>query len=179
MRKNTKAQVSGGVAGGSEEGSVMELERSSDVVPAERVGQPGNGEEPARAVKPFGIAKRVVWEAYRHVKANRGAAGIDGKSMEMFEANLKDNLYRVWNRMSSGSYMPPAIRLVEIPKKTVAKIVRVKITRHQCKCRCDSRKRRRRLQGLCESAARAGRDRYRAGGGCGITPEGCGAEPSP
>jgi retron-type reverse transcriptase len=143
------------------------------------------------------LAKRVVWEAYRHVKANRGAAGIDGKSMEMFEANLKDNLYRVWNRMSSGSYMPPAIRLVEIPKKTggvrvlgiatiedriaqtVAKIVRVKITRHQCKCRCDSRKRRRRLQGLCESAARAGRDRYRDGGGCGITPEGCGAEPSP
>ena len=60
----------------------------------------------------------MVWEAYRHVKANRGAAGIDGESIEMFEANLKDNLYRVWNRMSSGSYMPPAIRLVEIPKKT-------------------------------------------------------------
>jgi RNA-directed DNA polymerase len=96
----------------------MELERSSDVVPTEPTGQPGNGEEPARAVKPFGIAKRVVWEAYRHVKANRGAAGIDGESIEMFEANLKDNLYRLWNRMSSGSYMPPAIRLVEIPKKT-------------------------------------------------------------
>ena len=112
MRKNTEAQVSGGVAGGSDEGPVMGLERSSDVVPTESVGQPGDGEEPARAVKPFGIAKRVVWEAYRHVKANRGAAGIDGESMEMFEANLKDNLYRVWNRMSSGSYMPPAIRLV-------------------------------------------------------------------
>jgi len=96
----------------------MGLERSSDVVRTESVGQPGNGEELARAVKPFGIAKRVVWEAYRHVKANRGAAGIDGESIEMFEANLKDNLYRVWNRMSSGSYMPPAIRLVEIPKKT-------------------------------------------------------------
>src|ERR1700733_9089568 len=118
MRKNTEAQVSGGVAGGSEEGSVMGLERSGEVVRTESVGQPGNGEEPARAVKPFGIAKRVVWEAYRHVKANRGAAGIDGESIEMFEANLKSNLYRVWNRMSSGSYMPPAIRLVEIPKKT-------------------------------------------------------------
>src|ERR1700730_14679930 len=57
-------------------------------------------------------------QLHRHVKANRGAAGIDGESIEMFEANLKDNLYRVWNRMSSGSYMPPAIRLVEIPKKT-------------------------------------------------------------
>jgi RNA-directed DNA polymerase len=118
MRKNTEAQVSGGVAGGSEEGAVMGLERSSGVVPTASVGQPGDGEESARAVKPFGIAKRVVWEAYRHVKANRGAAGIDGESIEMFEANLKDNLYRVWNRMSSGSYMPPAIRLVEIPKKT-------------------------------------------------------------
>src|SRR5258707_1833988 len=118
MRKNTEAQVGGGVAGGSEEGPVMGLERSGDVVPTENVGQPGNGEEPARAVKPFGIAKRVVWEAYRHVRANQGAAGIDGESVEMFEANLKDNLYRVWNRMSSGSYMPPAIRLVEIPKKT-------------------------------------------------------------
>ena len=108
MRKNTEAQVSGGVADGSVEGSVMGLERSSDVVRTESVGQPGNGEEPTRAVKPYGIAKRVVWEAYRHVKANRGAAGIDGESMEMFEANLKDNLYRVWNRMSSGSYIPPA-----------------------------------------------------------------------
>src|ERR1039458_5541678 len=118
MRRNTEAQVSGGVAGGSVEGSVMGLERSGDVVRTESVGQPGNGEEPAKAVKPFGIAKRVVWEAYRHVKANRGAAGIDGESIEMFEANLKDNLYRVWNRMSSGSYLPPAIRLVEIPKKS-------------------------------------------------------------
>jgi RNA-directed DNA polymerase len=56
-------------------------------------------------------------EAYEHVKANRGAAGIDDESIEMFEANRKGNLYRVWNRMSSGSYFPPAVRLVEIPKK--------------------------------------------------------------
>lgn len=96
----------------------MGLERSSDVVRIAGAGQPGDGEELVRAVKPFGIAKRVVWEAWRHVKANQGAAGIDGESIEMFEANLKDNLYRLWNRMSSGSYMPPAIRLVEIPKKT-------------------------------------------------------------
>lgn len=96
----------------------MGLERSSDVVLVELASQPGNGEEPARSIKPFGIAKRVVWEAYRQVKANRGAAGIDGETLEMFEANLKDNLYRVWNRMSSGSYIPPAIRLVEIPKKS-------------------------------------------------------------
>jgi hypothetical protein len=68
----------------------MGLERSGDVVPTETVGQPGNGEELARAVKPFGIAKRVVWEAYRQVKANRGAAGIEGERIEMFEANLRD-----------------------------------------------------------------------------------------
>jgi ABC-2 type transport system ATP-binding protein len=67
----------------------MGLERSSDVVLTESVGQPGGGEEPARSVKPFGIAKRVVWEAYRHVKANRGAAGIDGESMEMIEATAR------------------------------------------------------------------------------------------
>jgi RNA-directed DNA polymerase len=117
MRKNTDAPLSGGAAGGSEEGSVMGLERSSGVVPTGRVSQPGNGEELARPVKPFGITKRVVWDAYQHVKANQGAEGIDRQTIEMFEANLKDNLYRIWNRMCSGSYFPPAVRLVEIPKK--------------------------------------------------------------
>jgi group II intron reverse transcriptase/maturase len=117
MRRNTEAQVSGGVAGGSEEGSAMGLERSGGVVLTENACQPGNREEHARSIKPFGIAKRVVWEAYRHVKANQGAAGIDGESIGMYEANLKDNLYRLWNRMSSGSYLPPAVRVVEIPKK--------------------------------------------------------------
>ena len=95
----------------------MELERGSSVVPTENAGQPGSGEEPVRTVKPFGIPKRGVLEAYKQVKSNRGAAGIDDQSIQMFEANLKDNLYRVWNRMSSGSYFPPAVRLVEIPKK--------------------------------------------------------------
>jgi group II intron reverse transcriptase/maturase len=117
MRKNTDAQVSGGAAGSSVEGSVTELERGSSVVPTESAGQPGNREEPARTVKPFGIPKRGVLEAYKRVKSNRGAAGIDDQSIQMFEANLKDNLYRVWNRMSSGSYFPPAVKLVEIPKK--------------------------------------------------------------
>lgn len=55
-------------------------------------------------------------EAWRHVRANRGVAGIDDESIEMFEANLKDNLYRIWNRMSSGTYFPPAVKRVEIPK---------------------------------------------------------------
>ena len=66
--------------------------------------------------KPYNIPKRLVWKAYQRVKANRGAAGVDGESVAMFEQDLKGQLYKVWNRMSSGSYLPPPVRLVEIPK---------------------------------------------------------------
>ena len=66
--------------------------------------------------KSFEISKREVWEAWEKVKANKGAPGVDGCSIADFEADLKNNLYRVWNRMSSGSYFPPPVRAVEIPK---------------------------------------------------------------
>lgn len=66
--------------------------------------------------KPFAISKRAVWEAYKWVKANRGAAGVDGQTIEEFEQDLTGNLYKLWNRLASGSYMPPAVRRVEIPK---------------------------------------------------------------
>ena len=66
--------------------------------------------------KPYNIPKQLVWEAFQRVKANRGAAGVDGESLAAFEKDLKGNLYKVWNRMSSGSYFPPPVRLVEIPK---------------------------------------------------------------
>jgi RNA-directed DNA polymerase len=66
--------------------------------------------------KPFEISKREVWRAYQSVKANRGAAGVDRQSIEAFEKDLKGNLYKIWNRMSSGTYFPPPVRLVEIPK---------------------------------------------------------------
>jgi len=66
--------------------------------------------------KPFDISKQEVWEAYERVKANKGAPGVDGCSIEDFEKDLKNNLYKIWNRMSSGSYFPPAVRAVEIPK---------------------------------------------------------------
>jgi hypothetical protein len=66
--------------------------------------------------KPFEISKVEVWEAYRKVKAKKGAAGVDGQTIEDFETDLKNNLYRIWNRMSSGSYFPPAVKAVEIPK---------------------------------------------------------------
>jgi group II intron reverse transcriptase/maturase len=66
--------------------------------------------------KPFCIPKRAVWEAYQRVRANHGAAGVDGQTIEEFEEDLKDNLYKLWNRMSSGSYIAPPVRRVEIPK---------------------------------------------------------------
>jgi RNA-directed DNA polymerase len=67
--------------------------------------------------KPFDIDKRMVWEAYRKVAANKGAAGVDGQSITEFEEDLKGNLYKLWNRLSSGTYFPPPVRGVEIPKK--------------------------------------------------------------
>ncbi len=66
--------------------------------------------------KSFEIPKRLVWEAYKSVKANKGAAGVDGRSIEDFESDLRNNLYKIWNRMSSGTYFPPPVRAVEIPK---------------------------------------------------------------
>ena len=68
--------------------------------------------------KPFNIEKRQVYEAYKAVKSNGGAAGVDGQTIEQFDADLKSNLYKVWNRMSSGSYFPPPVRAVSIPKKS-------------------------------------------------------------
>ena len=67
-------------------------------------------------VKPFDIPKQQVWEAYRRVASNKGAPGVDKQTLELFEADLRDNLYKIWNRMSSGTYFPPPVRAVEIPK---------------------------------------------------------------
>ena len=66
--------------------------------------------------KSFVISKNTVWKAYQYVKANRGSCGVDGVSLKVFEENLKDNLYKLWNRLSSGSYFPPPVRRVNIPK---------------------------------------------------------------
>lgn len=68
------------------------------------------------STKPFAVAKRAVWEAYQQVKANRGAAGIDEETIAMFGQDLSRNLYKLWNRLSSGSYFPPPVKQVEIPK---------------------------------------------------------------
>src|ERR1700751_2654348 len=91
------------------------MERRGCVMePNSRVNQ--QWEEPMSEAKPFCISKREVWEAYERVKANQGAAGVDEQSIADFEKDRKGNLYKIWNRMSSGSYFPPPVRTVKIPK---------------------------------------------------------------
>lgn len=68
--------------------------------------------------KSFEIPKRLVWNAYKRVKANGGTSGVDEQSLSEFEESLGDHLYRIWNRMSSGSYFPPPVKAVQIPKKS-------------------------------------------------------------
>ena len=66
--------------------------------------------------KPSGISKRAVWEAWEKVRANKGAPGVDEVTIAEFESDLKNNLYKIWNRLSSGTYFPPPVRAVEVPK---------------------------------------------------------------
>jgi RNA-directed DNA polymerase len=73
-------------------------------------------DKPKSKAKPFEISKREVWEAYQKVRANQGAAGVDQVTIEEFETDLQGNLYKIWNRMSSGSYFPPPVKAVPIPK---------------------------------------------------------------
>lgn len=75
-------------------------------------------EEHGSMNKPYGIPKRLVWEAYQQVKSNGGSAGVDQESIEKFETRLGDNLYKLWNRLCSGSYLPPPVKGVPIPKKS-------------------------------------------------------------
>jgi len=84
--------------------------RSTGVAGRSRVSEPKSQD------KPFQISKWKVWEAFERVKANKGAAGVDEQSIAEFEADRDRNLYRIWNRMSSGSYFPPPVKAVEIPK---------------------------------------------------------------
>ena len=108
-------------AGTRKEGGEELRIESAKVRPPE--GKPGNHamelawEEPTDKTKPFRIPEPVVREAFEWVKANKGAAGVDGETLEDFERDLNRNLYKVWNRMSSGCYFPPPVRVVEIPKE--------------------------------------------------------------
>ncbi len=74
-----------------------------------------------QGAKPYDIDKWIVYEAFKKVKANKGSSGIDGIEIQTYESNLKANLYKLWNRMSSGSYFPKPVKLVEIPKDSGSK----------------------------------------------------------
>ena len=115
-RESTEAGHRGGVACSSAEGPVMGLERRRDTV--QLYGMVNQAwEEPLDKAKPFGITKRQVWEAYKRVRANQGAAGVDGQSIAEFERELAHNLDKLWNRLASGSYFPPPVKRVEIRKR--------------------------------------------------------------
>jgi len=85
--------------------------------PVERKDQPRKWEEFLKTTKPFEISKHDVVRAWEMVKANKGASGVDGETIEQFESDLKGSLYKLWSRMSSGSCFPPAVKTVAIPKK--------------------------------------------------------------
>ena len=89
--------------------------------PVVGVCQPVKWEEQVTTTKPFRISKRALWMAYKKVKANKGAAGVDAETIAQFDQHLKRNLYKVWDRMSSGSYLPPPVKQIEIPKKSGGK----------------------------------------------------------
>ena len=77
-----------------------------------------DGRSSLKKAKPFAISQKVVVEAWKHVKENQGAAGVDKESIADFEKNLRSNLYKIWNRMSSGSYVPSPVKAIAIPKKS-------------------------------------------------------------
>jgi retron-type reverse transcriptase len=97
----------------------MELERRGRADQGQPEANPA-GKEPKGGPKPkcksFEIPKRLVYEAWEKVRANKGAPGVDAVSIAEFEADERNNLYKLWNRMSSGSYSPGPVRAVEIPK---------------------------------------------------------------
>ena len=96
----------------------MEMERRGSIRRSCVLTQLRKQEDVLTKTKPFIIDKRRVLQAYRLVKANRGAAGVDQESIKDFEEDLKNNLYKIWNRLSSGSYFPPPVKAVSIPKKS-------------------------------------------------------------
>jgi RNA-directed DNA polymerase len=107
------------VARSSEEAFVMNVERRGSVKLSEGLFQLNVLQEETKLqTKSFIINRWQVYEAYRRVKANAGSAGIDKQSLADFEVNLKDNLYTLWNRKSSGSYFPSPVKAVAIPKKS-------------------------------------------------------------
>jgi RNA-directed DNA polymerase len=106
-----------GLSHSSEEASVMGVERRAEVTQLRLpLTTPKGGRDSGAETKSIPITKQMIWKAYKKVRSNKGAAGIDEETIEMYEERLEDNLYILWNRMSSGSYFPPSVLEVEISK---------------------------------------------------------------
>jgi RNA-directed DNA polymerase len=118
VRPNTDVVFDGGLSRSSVESSVMEVERRAEVVQLElHVATSGDrGMTSITPTKGIPITKEMVYAAYKKVKSNKGASGIDKESLEDFDAKRSKNLYKIWNRMTSGSYFPMGVREVSIPK---------------------------------------------------------------
>lgn len=114
--ESTDAENRGGATRSSGEAFVMKVDRRGSIDQLELKKTTGNRRIGLKQAKSFCITKRQICEAYKQVKANKGAAGVDRQTIEAFEMELENNLYKLWNRMSSGSYFPTAVMRVEIPK---------------------------------------------------------------
>ena len=116
--ESTDAWHGGGTSRSSEEVAVMAVERRGSIVgPCRGEKLTSSGGIETDKAKPFSISRQSVYAAYKKVSSNKGSGGVDGISMEAFERDYKNHLYKLWNRMSSGSYIPPPVRLKEITKK--------------------------------------------------------------
>jgi group II intron reverse transcriptase/maturase len=117
VRPNTDDLYETGLSHSSEEAPVMGVERRAEVTQLRlSLTTPKGGRIGGTETKSIPITKRMIWESYKKVRKNKGAAGIDEETIEMYEERLEDNLYVLWNRMSSGSYFPPPVLEIEIPK---------------------------------------------------------------
>lgn len=118
VRQNTEALYDGGLSRSSDETAVMGEEQRAKVIQLELPLATfiDKGRDRGIETKSLPITKRMVWEAYKQVRSNKGAAGIDQETLDMYKERLSDNLYILWNRLSSGSYFPPPVLEVEIPK---------------------------------------------------------------
>lgn len=119
LRENTNVLLDGGFNRSSGEYPVMGLERRVEIIQLEIPFATSikGGRTYGVSTKGIPVTKLMVWEAYKKVKVNKGSGGVDGLSLEEFSLNLENNLYKLWNRLSSGSYFPKAVREVCIPKK--------------------------------------------------------------
>jgi group II intron reverse transcriptase/maturase len=117
VRLNTDVLYDVGLSHSSDEVPVMGMERRAEVIQLRLpLATPKGGRDSGAETKSIPITKRMIWESYKKVRKNKGAAGIDDETITMYEERLEDNLYILWNRMSSGSYFPPPVLEVEISK---------------------------------------------------------------